>query len=106
MFNNLIQISFSFVNICLFIDVTSPSLLCNNASNVTRENGTSSVTFNVSCVDNFDDIITPSCDHDSGFLFPVGETKVTCWCSDASHNTKDCSFIATVYGKGRRYQHI
>ena len=33
------------------------------------------------------------------YIFPVGETTVTCNASDASGNTDTCSFDVTVLGK-------
>jgi HYR domain len=46
--------------------------------------------------DDVDGTITPTCDHSSGELFPIGMTTVTCTATDAAGNTGSGSFTVTV----------
>jgi len=54
------------------------------------------VTFSVKGIDNVDGILSPQCDMPSGSIFPVGETKVTCFLTDSSGNSATNSFLVTV----------
>jgi len=54
------------------------------------------VFFDVSATDLIDGPVTPICEPESGSLFPVGETTVTCTATDLADNTSEGTFTVTV----------
>jgi hypothetical protein len=73
-------------------DITVPGPLVVDAASASG----AVVTFSVTAVDAVSGRVTPSCDHPSGTLFPIGVTSVTCSASDAAGNTATGSFTITV----------
>lgn len=73
--------------------VTVPSDITNIEAN---SSSGADVSFTVSANDNKDGSLTPSCDHNSGDIFPLGDTTVTCTAIDLSGNTGINSFIVNV----------
>src|SRR5512136_2522187 len=51
---------------------------------------------NPTASDNCDGVVPVFSAPASGATFSKGVTTVTCWASDASHNTNTCSFTVTV----------
>jgi hypothetical protein len=72
--------------------VLVPSNIIANADN---PNG-KIVSFNPQAVDNVDEILTPTCNPQSGSIFQVGTTTVTCTATDAAGNASTNSFTVTV----------
>jgi hypothetical protein len=54
------------------------------------------VEFVVTAVDNFDPAPVVECIPESGSLFPIGDTLVTCTASDAAGNSATADFLITV----------
>jgi HYR domain len=54
------------------------------------------VSFEVSAVDDVDGPVDASCDHNSGEIFPIGETVVTCTAEDFAGNAAEESFTIIV----------
>jgi len=54
------------------------------------------ITYSVKAIDNFDQILTPTCDPQSGSIFPLGVTVVRCTATDSSGNTDKDSFKVLV----------
>ena len=85
-----------------FKDVTNPTANCpdNQVADAQDEgNTTTTVDFPVSCEDTIDKNIGPNCNATENVTpFPVGETTVSCSCTDQSNNTDLCSFKVTVNG--------
>jgi Tol biopolymer transport system component len=54
------------------------------------------VTFVASAVDNVDGVVHVTCSHESGSIFTVGTTTVTCSATDAGGNTGSASFNVVV----------
>ncbi len=79
------------------IDITAPNIY--NYDDITKEadspNG-ASVAFNPLASDNYDDSIEVACDHDSGYVFPLGTTVVSCWASDDAGNESSITFEITI----------
>ena len=93
-----------------FSDDENPFINCPLVDYVNVKNGTNGSTINlmVTANDIVDGRINTTCWIDDAFgshrvspdyIFPVGETTVTCNASDASDNTDTCSFGVTVLGK-------
>jgi hypothetical protein len=55
------------------------------------------VTFAVNAADNVG-VTSVSCDHNSGSVFPIGHTSVTCVASDAAGNRTSATFGVDVVG--------
>lgn len=87
----------------LFSDETRPTAICPNDQITDAQvegNTMATVSFTATCRDNIDENITPNCTAFSDItLFSVGETTVTCSCTDHSDHTSQCSFNVTVKGK-------
>ncbi|SVE23288.1 uncharacterized protein METZ01_LOCUS476142, partial [marine metagenome] len=62
----------------------------------TNTAGTSAVFTGVTATDNVGVTSGPNCTPDSGSLFPIGTTTVTCTASDAAGNVGTASFTVTV----------
>lgn len=80
-------------------DVENPTITC-PADISTFESpagsGFKAVNFTVNAADNSGQA-TVTCDHPSGFSFPLGTTQVTCHASDNADNVSpDCTFNVTV----------
>ena len=56
--------------------------------------------FNPRAIDNIDELITPSCNHLSGSVFPIGTTEVTCTATDSAGNTSSNSFNVIIEFSG------
>lgn len=56
------------------------------------------VTFGSTALDDVDGPLSQSCSPSSGFLFPIGDTTVTCSATDSHGNTGDASFLVVVMG--------
>jgi ELWxxDGT repeat protein len=54
------------------------------------------VTFAVTASDNIDDMLTVTCTPNSGAVFALGQTPVTCSATDAANNTGSAIFDVTV----------
>jgi hypothetical protein len=57
---------------------------------------THQMVYEVTVLDNSEDVIKPKCTPPSGTFFPVGITPVTCTATDSSGNTASASFDVTV----------
>ena len=68
-------------------DITIP--LPSDASTVIVE-------YDVTATDNSGQSITPDCTHESGSLFELGETIVTCTAEDSDNNIETATFTVTV----------
>lgn len=92
--------------IFLFKDFTDPTAICpDDQIAMAQNNGytTATVSFVSSCQDNTDENINSNCTAVSDDTqFRVGETAVTCTCTDQSGNTNQCSFKVIVKGRYRR----
>ena len=79
-------------------DTTPPKILKPTDVTVDAESKDGAkVTFKVLAIDDTDSIVTPSCSKNSGSLFEIGETKVTCNAMDSSGNRAvPISFTVTV----------
>jgi hypothetical protein len=79
------------------VDTTAPdvSVPASASYEATGPDG-AAVTFVTSAVDLVDGNVPPTCDHDSGETFPLGDTQVTCSATDAAGNTGDEAFTITV----------
>ena len=79
------------------VDITPPVVTV--PGDLTREatgpNG-AAVTFTVSATDNVDGPVPTTCDHNSGDVFPLGTTAVSCFATDAHNNTGTASFNVIV----------
>ena len=64
-----------------------------------NENG-ATANFNPQAIDNIDELITPSCNHLSGSVFPIGTTEVTCTATDSAGNTSSNSFNVIIEFSG------
>jgi hypothetical protein len=81
------------------VDMTPPVITCPAPVLVSNDGQCHAVavTFeNPTVTDDCDHNPTVSCDHQSGDLFPVGTTVVTCTATDAHGNSSTCSFTVTV----------
>jgi hypothetical protein len=59
------------------------------------------VSFSPQAVDETDGLLTPTCNPQSGYLFPIGPpTTVTCTATDSAGNTNTNSFTVTVNYSG------
>jgi len=56
--------------------------------------------FNPRAIDNIDELITPSCNHLSGSVFPIGTTEVVCTATDSAGNTSSNSFNVIIEFSG------
>jgi hypothetical protein len=56
------------------------------------------VTFSATAVDNIDGIVGATCSPQSGTIFPIATTMVTCSATDAAGNMDRASFQVTVKG--------
>ncbi len=54
------------------------------------------ITYSVKAIDNFDQILIPTCDPPSGSTFPLGITVVRCTVTDSSGNTDQDAFKVLV----------
>ena len=79
------------------VDQEEPAIACPNpqVKECSGPNG-ASVSFNVAATDNCTETPTVNCDPDSGSLFPLGPTSVTCTATDESGNSSSCDFTVTV----------
>ena len=78
-------------------DVNYPILTI--PSDITEEAnifGGAIVNFIVTATDEVDGSLTVTCDHNSGDLFSLGTTTVSCSATDLSNNTSDANFSITV----------
>jgi hypothetical protein len=78
-------------------DETAPVITC--PADTTIECADTSgfaVEFDAIVEDDCDPSPQLSCDYESGAVFLIGETLVTCTATDASGNTSECSFTVTV----------
>jgi plastocyanin len=64
-----------------------------------NQNG-ATANFNPRAIDNIDELITPSCNHLSGSVFPIGTTEVTCTATDSAGNTSSNSFNVIIEFSG------
>jgi len=62
----------------------------------TQYQKTHQMIFEVTVLDNSEDVINANCTPPSGTFFPIGTTKVTCTATDSSGNTASASFDVTV----------
>jgi hypothetical protein len=69
------------------------------AANATGPKG-GTATWSVSAVDNVDGSVSVSCDRDSGDVFALGDTQVTCSARDRAGNVAKGSFTVAVRDKG------
>jgi gliding motility-associated-like protein len=87
---------------CQFVvtveDNTPPTIICPTGvvANAGADACSAIVTFNLPVSDNCDQNLTLMCDHNSGDLFPVGVTSVTCVVEDDAENSALCQFNVTV----------
>ena len=72
--------------------ITVPGTITKEA---TGENGTE-VYFKIEATDNVKVTQGPTCDHESGSVFPIGETIVTCTAGDAAGNMDEKLFIIVI----------
>ena len=56
--------------------------------------------FNPRAIDNIDELLTPSCNHLSGSVFPIGTTEITCTATDSAGNTNSNSFNVIIEFSG------
>jgi hypothetical protein len=79
------------------VDTTAPSLDLPDSFSVeaTGPSG-AAATFSASATDIVDGSVSVLCDANSGDIFPVGATTVSCSATDAAGNTANGSFIVTV----------
>jgi len=83
-------------------DTTPPKILkpSDVIVDATDPNG-ERVFYDVLAIDDIDQIINPSCRPNSGSIFPIGDTKVTCTASDSAGNSASpVSFFVTVNAPG------
>jgi plastocyanin len=64
-----------------------------------NQNG-ATANFNPRAIDNIDELITPSCNHLSGSVFPIGTTEITCTATDSAGNTNSNSFNVIIEFSG------
>ena len=64
-----------------------------------NQNG-ATANFNPQAIDNIDELITPSCNHLSGSVFPIGTTEITCTATDSAGNTNSNSFNVIIEFSG------
>lgn len=78
-------------------DTQLPTITCPGAivSNITGAATCKVVNYSASASDNCPGV-NLSCVPPSGTCFPVGTTTVTCTATDASSNTRSCSFTVTI----------
>ncbi len=83
----------------IVVDTQSPNLAC-PTSQVVDATGPGGVVVNFSPTtsDNCPGAISVSCMPDSGTVFAIGSTSVTCSAKDASENSTSCSFNVTIRG--------
>lgn len=92
---------------CLFqipIDNERPVIACPTSSPTAKAPALATnvtVNFTVTATDNVDSVLMPSCSRNSGSMFPIGRTAVTCNVTDDAGNTASCAFDVVVLG---RYQ--
>lgn len=78
-------------------DETAPVLSCPGDTTIEcADTSGFAVEFEVTAEDDCDPAPVVSCDYESGDVFHIGETVVTCTATDASGNTSECSFTITV----------
>ena len=78
-------------------DTVPPEVLVPNNIVVPAENPDGKVvSFNPQAVDNIDGLLTPTCNPQSGSLFQIGTTTVTCTATDSAGNTNTNSFTVTI----------
>ena len=85
------------------VDDTIPYLKIPDGDIVVEQNqeGGADVLFDAAAYDDIDGDLRVSCDHQSGSVFPVGTTLVTCTATDFSLNPAVGRFNVIVRGKGR-----
>ena len=82
-------------------DDTDPTVTCPADIDLTApsdSNGTAA-TFAASCTDNSGTDVQISCSPQTGDHFVIGESVVTCTCTDLAGNDDTCSFNVTVSGR-------
>jgi hypothetical protein len=78
-------------------DSTPPVLTLPGDQNVdTEEPGGKAVTFSVTATDIVSGSITPTCNHSSGEIFPIGATPVHCTATDGAGKSSSGDFNVTV----------
>jgi hypothetical protein len=89
-----------FVHELTWLDSTPPAIEvpADITVNATRPSGATVSYDAVTATDELDPNPTVSCDHESGSIFPIGTTPVTCTATDASGNTATASFNVIVKG--------
>jgi hypothetical protein len=84
-------------------DATGPQVNCPDGITVECANLDGAlVEFVATASDDCDGSVDVACSHESGGLFPVGTTAVTCTARDAAGNAGTCTFDVTVACKGGR----
>ena len=56
--------------------------------------------FLLSFIDNVDEVLTPTCNPQSGSVFPIGTTTVICTATDSAGNASTNSFTVTINYEG------
>lgn len=81
----------------LLIDNVAPVVnVPPNQTAQTENPAGTAVVYSVTATDNIDGAVTPTCDHPSGSVFPVGTTSVTCTATDSHGNTGSAGFTVTI----------
>jgi hypothetical protein len=82
----------------LEFDVTRPTLTGASNKTVKARKGAKSarVAFRVTAQDDRDGALPVTCSPRSGYAFPIGRNRVTCYASDSSANEAQASFTVTV----------
>jgi len=83
------------------VDTVPPQVLVPDDIVIETENPNGAVaTFNPRAIDNIDELITPSCNHQSGSIFAIGTTEVVCTATDSAGNSSSNSFNVIIEFSG------
>jgi hypothetical protein len=81
----------------IIVDTTPPTLTLPGNQNVETESpGGKAVTYSVTASDIVSGSITPTCNHSSGEIFPIGTTPIHCTATDGAGKSSSGDFNVTV----------
>jgi len=82
-------------------DTVPPQVLVPDDIVIETENPNGAVaTFNPHAIDNIDELLTPSCNYQSGSIFAIGTTEVVCTATDSAGNSSSNSFNVIIEFSG------
>jgi plastocyanin len=83
------------------VDTVPPTVLVPDDIVIETENPNGAVaTFNPHAVDNIDELLTPSCNYQSGSVFAIGTTEIVCTATDSAGNSSSNSFNVIIEFSG------